>query len=91
MMQIKERDKNTLIVIDGRFLTKIKRYKRGEKYVLICSCRVFQMTHECRHCAAVRERFPNKYARNMLNNIRMDEWFGNVQRNILNFLKSLSY
>ena len=90
-MTIKEVNKNTLLLIDGKFKTYVKKHKRGEKYILTCSCKVFQVTHECRHCAAVREVAPEKYVRNALNNVRMDEWFGNIQALILKFIRSLKY
>jgi hypothetical protein len=39
----------------------------------------------------VREVAPEKYVRNALNNVRMDEWFGNIQVLILRFIRSLKY
>jgi hypothetical protein len=80
-----------VLVVDGKFKYLVRKHPRDGKSILTCACKVFQVTHECSHVAAVRETAPEKYYVNALNNVRMDEWFGNIQVRILNFLKKLRY
>ena len=79
------------LVVDGKFKYLVRKHPKEGKAILTCACRVFQVTHECSHVAAVRDSAPEKYYVNALNNVHMDEWFGNIQALILNFLKKLRY
>lgn len=91
-MTVREKSPNLLQVIeDNKYITYVKKHKRGEKFILTCNCRIFQATHECRHVSHVRKLAPDKYVVNMLNNIHLDEWFGNIQAQILAFLKALRF
>ena len=81
---------DSALVVDGKFKYLVRKHAREGKFILTCACKVFQVTHECSHVAAVRETAPQKYYMNALNNVRMDEWFGNIQALILDFLKNLS-
>ena len=91
-MVIREKEPNLLQVIENnKYVNYVKKHKRGEKFILTCNCKIFIATHECRHTSLVRKQAPEKYVVNMLNNIRLDEWFGNIQEQILAFLKSLQF